>query len=66
LIFLKAVSWEQSYGMRIKRERFLAANKPVVEMQPGIVPEELPRRAFAPYDERRIGTTSPLTAGDVR
>jgi hypothetical protein len=66
LIFLKAISWEQSYGMRIEREHFLATNKPVVEMQPGIVPAELPRLRLEPYDERRIGTTAPPAVGDNR
>lgn len=41
LIMLTAESWEQSYGMRVERDAFLAAGKPVVWMTPGEVPLEL-------------------------
>jgi hypothetical protein len=41
IIMLKADSWEISYGMRVERELFEAAGKPVVWMTPGTVPEEL-------------------------
>lgn len=41
LIFLRAESWELSYGMRKEREAFEAAGKPVFDMQPGDVPASL-------------------------
>lgn len=41
LIMLRAESWEQSYGMRVERETFEAAGKPVIWMDPGEVPAEL-------------------------
>jgi hypothetical protein len=41
IIMLRAESWEQSYGMRVERETFEAAGKPVVWMDPDTVPPEL-------------------------
>lgn len=43
LILLRAESWERSYGMKVEREAFEAAGKPVVFMDPGVVPVELTR-----------------------
>ena len=43
LILLRAVSWEISYGMRHEREHFESVGKPIVWMDPGVVPEELLR-----------------------
>lgn len=41
VIMLRATSWEQSYGMKMELEYFERAGKPVVWMEPGIVPPEL-------------------------
>ncbi|GAC1583199.1 MAG: hypothetical protein NVS3B5_17710 [Sphingomicrobium sp.] len=41
LIMCKMASWEQSYGMRVERETFEAAGKPVIWMEPDILPPEL-------------------------
>lgn len=42
LIMVRAPGWEQSYGMRVEREAFDAAGKPVVWMDPeGPIPAEL-------------------------
>lgn len=41
MIFIKLPSWEISYGMRIERETFEASGKPVIEMEPGVIPDEL-------------------------
>lgn len=38
LILLRAESWEISYGMEEERKAFIAAEKPVVFMDVGIVP----------------------------
>jgi hypothetical protein len=38
LILLCAESWEQSYGMRVERDAFEAAGKPVVYMDPDVLP----------------------------
>ena len=40
LILLRAESWEQSYGMRVERDAFDAACKPIVWMDPGVLPAE--------------------------
>ncbi len=41
LIMLQAPGWALSEGMRIEREAFQAAGKPIVWMTPGTVPPEL-------------------------
>ena len=41
LIMLRARSWEVSYGMAEEYKLFIAAGKPVVFMDPGVVPEGL-------------------------
>lgn len=41
IILLRAESWGLSYGMKVERETFEAAGKPVVFMDPGLVPPEL-------------------------
>ena len=41
LILLRAPSWELSLGMREERAIFLAAGKPIVEMDVGVVPDAL-------------------------
>jgi len=41
LIMLRAESWSISYGMAVERQLFLAAEKPVVFMDPGVIPEGL-------------------------
>ncbi len=43
LVFCKLQSWEISYGMKAEREYFESVDKPVVEMEPGILPIELVR-----------------------
>jgi hypothetical protein len=40
LIVLRAKSWEISYGISVEIERFTEAKKPLVYMDPGIVPSE--------------------------
>ena len=42
IILLMAESWSQSVGMKIEREEFVAAGKPVVFMEPDVLPA-LPR-----------------------
>jgi hypothetical protein len=37
---LRAEGWEQSFGMNYERERFEAERKPIVMMDPDIVPPE--------------------------
>lgn len=39
LIMLRAESWEISYGMNVEREAFAVAGKPIVWMDPGVLPE---------------------------
>jgi len=39
IILLRAESWESSVGMRLEREEFLAAGKPVAWMDPDVLPE---------------------------
>ena len=39
IILLRAESWESSVGMRLEREDFLAAGKPVAWMDPDVLPE---------------------------
>jgi hypothetical protein len=39
LIMLKAISWGQSHGMRVERETFEAAGKPIIWMEPGALPD---------------------------
>lgn len=41
LILLRALSWEESFGMEEERKAFIAEGKPVVFMDPGIVPDGL-------------------------
>lgn len=41
LIVLKAESWEISYGIKEEIKEFAAAKKPIVYMEPGVVPQEL-------------------------
>jgi hypothetical protein len=41
LIMLQAPGWALSEGMRIEREAFHAAGKPIIWMTPGVVPREL-------------------------
>lgn len=41
LIMLMADSWRESYGMQKELEAFKAAGKPIVYMQPNVVPPEL-------------------------
>jgi hypothetical protein len=41
VILLQAEGWQQSVGMQIEREAFTAACKPVILMQPGILPPDL-------------------------
>jgi hypothetical protein len=43
IIMVKAESWEESYGMKVELEAFVAAGKRVVWMKPGEVPAELAR-----------------------
>lgn len=40
LIMLRAVSWEESYGMKIEHDTFVAAGKPVIWMDPDVVPSQ--------------------------
>jgi hypothetical protein len=40
LIMLRAESWEQSYGMKHELNLFQGAKKPVVWMDPGVLPKE--------------------------
>lgn len=42
LIFCKLPSWEISYGMNAEREYFQRVGKLVIDMEPGVVPPELP------------------------
>lgn len=39
LIVLRAESWEDSHGIKCEIEEFQKAGKPVVYMDPGVVPE---------------------------
>jgi hypothetical protein len=41
LIFCKLPSWEISYGMNEERKVFTAAGKPILDMEPGSVPDAL-------------------------
>ena len=41
LVMVKAEGWQDSEGMKIEREAFHAAGKPIVWMTPGVVPPEL-------------------------
>ena len=41
LIVCKMDGWEASYGVKMEIEYFMAANKPVVFMEPGLVPDGL-------------------------
>lgn len=41
MIYLKAPGWRDSLGMRLEAEAFGIAGKPIIGMEPGIVPEEL-------------------------
>lgn len=41
LIVLKAESWQDSYGMAEEIRAFEEAGKPIVYMEPGVVPEGL-------------------------
>ena len=41
MVFCKLPSWEVSSGMARERAAFVAANKPVFEMRPSIVPAPL-------------------------
>lgn len=41
IIICKMEWWEQSRGVKAERDYFLAAGKPIIYMQPGIVPEEM-------------------------
>ena len=43
LIMLRADSWEISFGMNEELKLFRAAEKPVVWMDPGVLPEEFER-----------------------
>ncbi len=40
LIMLSAEGWEESYGMNLERETFEADGKPIIWMDPGILPSE--------------------------
>lgn len=49
IIMLRMESWRESYGMAYEHDRFVSAGKPVVWMEPGVLPEEfLPGGRFAP------------------
>lgn len=41
LIVLKAESWEQSYGIGEEIKAFARVGKPIIYMEPGIVPVEM-------------------------
>lgn len=41
VIVLRAETWEQSYGIKCEIAAFEAAGKPVIYMDPGVVPEGL-------------------------
>jgi hypothetical protein len=41
LIVLRLVCWETSYGLGIEIKAFRKARKPIVYMDPGVVPDEL-------------------------
>ena len=40
LIFCKLPSWEISYGMDVERKYFESVGRPVIDMTPGVVPDE--------------------------
>ena len=52
-IFLLAESWEKSYGMEQERIYFEKDKKPIVKMQPNLVPEH-----FLSYPQNTGGTPS--------
>jgi hypothetical protein len=39
VIFCKLISWEISYGMNEEKKIFLSDNKPLVEMEPNVLPD---------------------------
>lgn len=41
MVQVRMRGWQRSVGMRLERDAFLAAGKPVVPMIPGIVPDAL-------------------------
>ena len=46
LIMLMSSGWAQSYGMNKEFEAFRAAGKPVIYMEPGIIPPELVKTIY--------------------
>lgn len=61
-IMLRAESWEQSKGMAYERDAFFANGRPVVYMDPGIVPAELRVTAMTKQEIYKARRTASILA----
>jgi hypothetical protein len=46
LIMLMSEGWTESVGMNAEREAFAALNKPIILMEPGVIPDELLKTVY--------------------